>query len=408
MDHSLRETLLRSGANLEGANHMALHFGDAEAELRAALDCCAIVDRSDLGLVLLSRSRPARPVEPAEHGRGQGPPAGQGRPTVVTTPKGRIVERLLCTTWAAAACCWSVDRIGRAGHRISQPLHLRRAEAGMTDATDEFCQLTVVGPQAKQYWRQPGSITEPFCSVDIEFEGVSAHVLGENGLSGEGYSVLVKKRDGRLDVAGAEPGLQQMRRKPGGIDRSRGLAHPSRTADVGPRVDRRLQPTRGRSARCRFVRQGVLRRPRGRREAEQLRQGVSYVGGARPASAGGASTDGDQLYFEDQEVGRVTSAVAPPGWPHPVALAYVKRRMVEKVSSSLSGRPARASRLVWSTSPSRPESGGARDLQSIPCALHHRVSASTTALRLSERLMNGARDSSSWTHGISAAWVRVM
>ena len=35
------------------------------------------------------------------------------------------------------------------------------------------------------------------------------------------------------------------------------------------------------------------------------------------------------IYFRQDEVGRVTSSTVPPGWSHPVALAYLKRRIAE-------------------------------------------------------------------------------
>ena len=38
---------------------------------------------------------------------------------------------------------------------------------------------------------------------------------------------------------------------------------------------------------------------------------------------------GAPLFFQEHEVGQVTSSTVPPGWSHPVALAYLKRKVAE-------------------------------------------------------------------------------
>jgi folate-binding protein YgfZ len=330
MDHSLRETLLRSGANLEGSSHMALHFGDAEAELCAALDCCAIVDRSDLGLVLCSGPDLLDLLNRMSTGAVKDLQPGQGRPTVVTTPKGRIVERLF------------VHQLGRRGVLlVGGPASARRVieyldrytfaeQTGMTDATEEFCQLTVVGPQAVQVLEATGfDRPEPFCSVEIEFEGVSAHVLGENGLSGDGYSILVTKGMAGSMWQALNLACSKCGGRPAGSIAAEGwrilrglpMSGHELTEDYNP-LEAGLRDAVSFDKGC-YVGQEVVAWLNSYDKVSR-----ALVGLVLPAKAG-LPVPGSPLFFEDQEVGRVTSAVVPPGWPHPVALAYVKRRFVE-------------------------------------------------------------------------------
>jgi folate-binding protein YgfZ len=330
MDHSLRETLLRSGANLDGSSHMALHFGDAEAELDAALDCCAVVDRSDLGRVLATGPDLLDLLNRLSTGDVKDLQAGQGRSTVITTPKGRIVERLFVHHLGDRGVLL-VGGPGSAGPVIE---HLDRftfaEQTGLTDATDAWCQLTLVGPNAVQALEAAGfERPDPYCGVAISFEGVPAYVLGEDGLSGEGYSVLVTKEMAGSMWQALNLACSKCGGRPAGSLAAeswrilRGLPQSGHelTESYNP-LEAGLREAVSFDKGC-YVGQEVVARLKTYDKVSRSLVGLVFPEGSAPPGAGAP------LFFRESEVGQVTSAAVPPGRSHPVALAYLKRKVAE-------------------------------------------------------------------------------
>jgi folate-binding protein YgfZ len=330
MDHSLRETLLRSGANLDGSSHMALHFGDPEAELRAALDCCAIVDRSDLGRVLASGPDVLDLLHRLSTGDVKDLEAGRGRSTVVTTPKGRIMERLFVHHLGDRGVLL-ICGPASAKHVIE---HLDRytfaEQTGLTDATEPLCQLALVGPKAVEALQAAGfTRPDPLCSVEIEFEGTPAHVVGGDGLSGDGYSVLVSREmagsmwqalylacskcGGRPAGSLAAEGWRVLRGLP--------VSGHELTEDYNP-LEAGLREAVSFDKGC-YVGQEVVARLNTYDKISRSLVGLVFPEGSAPPEPEAP------LFFQEQEVGRVTSSSIPPGWSHPVALAYLKRKVAE-------------------------------------------------------------------------------
>lgn len=330
MDHSLHETLLRSGANLDGSSHMPLHFGDAEAELGAALDCCAVVDRSDLGRVLSTGPDLLDLLHRLSTGDVKGLEAGQGRSTVVTTPKGRIVERLFVHHLGDRG----VLLVGGPGSGARVIEHLERftfaEQTELTDATDTLCQLALVGPNAAEALQATGfDRPEPFCGVEIEFEGLTAYVVGEDGLSGEGYSVLVTKEMAGSMWQALNLACGKCGGRPAGsvaaeswrILRGLPLSGHELTEDYNP-LEAGLREAVSFAKGC-YVGQEVVARLNTYDKISRSLVGLVFPDGSAPPGPGAP------LFFREDEVGRVTSSVVPPGRSHPIALAYLKRKIAE-------------------------------------------------------------------------------
>jgi folate-binding protein YgfZ len=330
MDHSLRETLLRSGANLDGSSHMALHFGDAAAELRAALDCCAIVDRSDLGRVLAGGGDLLDLLNRLSTGAVKDLQAGQGRSTVLTTPKGRIVERLFVHHLGQRG----VLLVGGPGAAPRIIDHLDRftfaEQTGLTEANESLCQLALVGPRAGEALQAAGlDHPEPNGNVAATFEGTSVFVLGQDGFSSDGFSVLVAS-----DMAGSMwQALNLACSKCGGRPAGslaaeswrilRGLPASGHelTEDYNP-LEAGLSDAVSFDKGC-YVGQEVVARLNTYDKVSRVLVGLDFPEGSTPPGPGAP------IYFQQDDVGRLTSIAVPPGWSHPVALAYLKRRVAE-------------------------------------------------------------------------------
>ena len=330
MDHSLRETLLRSGANLDGSSHLALHFGDPEAELRAALDCCAIVDRSDLGRVLATGPDVLDLLHRLSTGDVKGLEAGRGRATVLTTPKGRIVERLFVHRLGDRR----VLMVGGPASAGSVIEHLDRftfaEQTGLTDVTKELCQLALVGPKAVEALQAAGfERPDPFCSVEIDFEGTSVHLVGGDGLSGEGYSVLVSRGMAGSMWQTLNLACSKCGGRPAGsiaaeswrILRGLPLSGHELSEDHNP-LEAGLGEAVSFDKGC-YVGQEVVARLNTYDKISRSLVGLVFPEESTPPEPGAP------LFFQEQEVGRVTSSAVPPGWAHPVALAYLKRKVAE-------------------------------------------------------------------------------
>jgi folate-binding protein YgfZ len=330
MDHSLRDILLRSGATLDGTSHQPLHFGDREAELRAALECCAIVDRSDLARVLATGPDALDLLHRLSTGDVKNLEAGQGRPTVVTTAKGRIVERLF------------VHRLGDRGVLLvggpggSQKIieHLDRftfaEQTGLTDVTIEWCQLALSGPRAAEALEAGGfERPEPYESVEIDFEGGSALVVGEDGLSGDGYSMLVPRQMAgsmwqSLNLACSKCGgrpVGSLAAESWRILRGLPVAGHELTEDYNP-LEAGLGEAVSFDKGC-YVGQEVVARLNTYDKVSRSLVGLILAEGSE------APPPHAPLFFREHEVGRVTSSAIPPGWPNPIALAYLKRKIAE-------------------------------------------------------------------------------
>jgi len=314
--------------------------GDPAAELRAALDACGLIDRSALARLIGTGPDLLDLLHRLSTGDVRGLSAGQGRPTVLTTNKGRIVERLFVSHLGTAGVLLCAGR----GGATEVLEHLKRftfaEQTGLTDAGAMTCQFALVGPLAPGILRGAGiEPPEPYQVRTVELAGQAAHVLGHDGLSVEGFSLV-----GSADVADAlSAELSERVAAAGG-------------RNVGSEAAEALRVLRGQPARGTELNDGHNPLEAGLRDAVSFDKGC-YVGqevvarlkaydkvsrallGLRLPDGATAPHPGTSLFVDGREAGQVSSALSPPGWSHAVGMAYVKRKEAGPGDAVVIGEP---------------------------------------------------------------------
>ncbi len=324
---SLTAETATAGAVLDPESSRPLHFGDPTRELGAALGACALADRSDLDrllgtgpdlLDLLHRlsTQDLRALAP-----------GAGATTVLTTAKGRILERLFVHHLGGRGVLLVVG--SGSGPRVVE--HLRRytftENTGLGDASATTCQLAVVGPRARETAARAGlPVPAALGAATSVFLGTETSVLGGDGLSSEGISVVAPREaagalwNALLEVvtaAGGSPmgdeALESWRVLRGHPASGRELTEEHNPLEAG--LWDAVSFTKG----C-YVGQEVVARLRTYDKVSRELRGVLLPEGEPPPPPGAPIRAGSV------GVGAVTSTVLPPGRRRVVALAYLKKR----------------------------------------------------------------------------------
>ncbi|HXV75979.1 MAG TPA: glycine cleavage T C-terminal barrel domain-containing protein [Candidatus Polarisedimenticolaceae bacterium] len=327
MDRGLRDRLQASGAVFDALSGEALHFGRPAAELDAALDRCALVDRGMLGRLLASGPDLLSLLNRLSTAKLDSLAVGQGVTTVVTTAKGRIVERLFVHRLADR----SVLLVSGAGAAPRVVAYLDRftfaEQTGLDDVSAKTGQLSVVGPRAAEALAAAGLPRPlPAASVVAELGGVEMHVLGQDGLSTAGYSVFLP-----AGVAGdAWRLLREATERCGGLPAGtsaaeawrvlHGLPAPGHelTEDYNP-LEAGLYDAVSFAKGC-YVGQEVVARLNTYDKVSRSLVGLVFDRSIELPAAG------TPLYHDGREAGVLTSAVTPPGRNRSIAIGYLKRR----------------------------------------------------------------------------------
>ncbi len=326
MDPGFRAALVHSGAVLDPPSGTPASFGDPGDELERALKGCVVADRSDLGrsratgkdiLDLLHRLSTADL-------RGLGP--GEGRPTVLTTAKGRIVERLFVHHLGQEG----VLLVSGTGNADAVLGHLRRytfaEETGLADVTEETCQIALIGPDARRTAAAAGiPAPPPFGARSFESTGIRVHALGEDGSSADGISLFLPAARAAEFWLHILPRLRDAGAAPAGalaLEAWRVLrGHPGSGAELhegyNP-LEAGLLDHVSFAKGC-YVGQEVVARLRTYDKVGRGLVGLVLPEGAPVPAAG------TPIIRDARQVGEITSALVPPGRKRAVALAYLKR-----------------------------------------------------------------------------------
>jgi folate-binding protein YgfZ len=295
--------------------------------LDAAERACAVADRSDLGrliaagpdlLSLLHRLSTAdlKDLRP-----------GEGRETVITSAKGRIVERLFVHHLGDDGVLLVAGPAG--GPRVLA--HLRRftfaEDTGLSDVTEATCALALIGPGWAEAARKLGvPRIEPFGASAIDLSGIHAHAVRTNGFDADGLLVIAPRADEErvrsalVEAAAAEGGgaidaetLEAWRILHGLPAAGHELTEERNPLEAGLRGA--VSFTKG----C-YVGQEVVARLNTYDKVARTLVTLELEPGAPVPARGAAVVLGGTV------IGEVTSALRPPGRRAPVALAYVKLR----------------------------------------------------------------------------------
>lgn len=254
---------------------------------------------------------------------------GEGLPTVLTSAKGRIVERLFVHRLAER------DMIVMGGERRATSIlaHLKKytfaEETGLSDVTAETVCFALPGPSGAVGIPDPG----PWGVVEAEIDGIGVTVLGQDGFTAEGRSVVapVGDRAGLRDALAARAAeadgvaLERWR-----IERAlpgAGELHEDwNPLEVGLRED--VSFTKG----C-YVGQEVVAR------LNTYDKVARRIVRLRLAGTDPFPRPGDEVKRGDRAVGRLTSVVGTEGGGA-IALAVVRTRDLPLDDATVSGASA--------------------------------------------------------------------
>jgi folate-binding protein YgfZ len=292
----------------------------SEAAVRAALTTCAFADRSDLARLRAEGPDFLELLQRLSTGDVRGLSGGEGRATVVTTPKGRIVDRLFVHALRPDA----VLAVGSSGRGAALLAHFTRytfaERTGLAEVTQDTVQLALLGPRAQEAAAGAGlPVTAPLGIQEGEWTGAAVTVVGEDGTSAEGLSLVAHRRDApriaealrrlvpELDAAGLEA-WRILRGLPGAAEMD---------AERNP-LEAGLWDAVSFTKGC-YVGQEVVAR------LKTYDKVVRTLGTVALPAGSGVPPPGTALQQGDRAVGTITSAVLPPGSSAPIAMGYLRR-----------------------------------------------------------------------------------
>lgn len=306
------------------------HFGDARAELKSAFESCVLADRSHFARVLATGRDYLDLLQRLSTGDVATLAAGQGKPTILTTGKGRIVERLFVHHLGDAGVLSFCGPA--AGPRVMG--HLARytfsEHTGLVDETETTFQFVLIGPRAAQALQDDGvTIPQPFGVADATVGGAPVRVIGGDALSGEGFSITGPSEHGPAVWDALLARVQAVEGRPAGHEAVAAHRVLKGLPVSGHELSEEHNPLEAGQwdavsfdKGC-YVGQEVVARLNTYDKVSRLIVGLELSAGpALPAT-------GDPLLHQGRKVGRLTSAVLSPDRPTPIGLGYLKKQTLQ-------------------------------------------------------------------------------
>lgn len=297
--------------------------------LDAAETTCAFADRSDLSRLIATGPDLLGLLHRLSTGDVKDLRPREGRETVITDAKGRIVERLFVHHLGDAG----VLLIAGPGGAPRVLGHLQRftfaENTGLSDVTGATFAFSLLGPRWAAASRAAGiPHLVPYGSAAMTLAGIRVHAARTNGFDAEGVLVMGPQdgadpvRTALIDAAASEDGgmieaeaLEAWRILSGFPASGHELTGDHNPLEAGLRVA--VSFTKG----C-YVGQEVVARLNTYGKVARALVRLRLEPGSPVPAPGAAILNGDTT------IGTVTSAVLPPGRPSPVALGYVKSRQI--------------------------------------------------------------------------------
>ena len=306
---------------------MIPRLGDPTSELAAAESACAVADRSSLARILATGPDLLSLLHRLSTGDVDSLKPGEGRATVVTNAKGRIVERVAVHHLGAEG----VLLVAGPGSSDRLLDHLRRftfsEDTGLSDITPATFAYAIVGPRWPEAARAAGlPDLAPYAAARATLAGAPVTVARTSGFDADGVLVI----GGLEHAAGAGAALvaAAQTRGGGGIDEEsleswrilRGLPATGHelTEEYNP-LEAGLREAISFTKGC-YVGQEVIARLNTYDKVSRKLVRLELPQASEPPAAGDAVLHGGRA------IGVVTSAVRPAGRGAPVALAFVKIR----------------------------------------------------------------------------------
>jgi folate-binding protein YgfZ len=300
---------------------------DAARQLDATVRACARAELTGWGRLIGTGPDLLDLLQRLGTGDVKGLSAWEGRPTVLTTAKGRIVERLTVHHLGGDG----VLLLCGPGGASKVAAHLAKftfAEVtGLADVTGTTFAHALLGPLWAEAGRAAGlPELPPYGAGLAEVAGARVHVVRTNGFDPEGLVVVGRRSladavGAALDAAVAAQGGVQAGAEAfeaWRILRGAPLAGHELTEDHNP-LEAGLLDAVSFTKGC-YVGQEVVARLRTYDKVSRRLARLKLDPGA-PAPRGGT-----KILAAGREVGAVTSGIVPPGAEAAVALGYVKFR----------------------------------------------------------------------------------
>jgi folate-binding protein YgfZ len=317
--------------------------------LDAAERACAIANRSELGRLVATGPDLLGLLHRLSTGDVKGLQPGEGRPTVLTSAKGRIVERLSVHHQGDDGVLL-VAGPGAASRVLTHLAKFTFAEnTGLADVTASTFAFALLGPRWKDGGRSAG-IPElaPYATAPCVIAGTRVQAARTNGFDGEG--ALVTGPRGSLDkvyaaLASAAASVGGAPADTEAVEAWRilsGLPAPGHelTEEYNP-LEAGLYAAISFTKGC-YVGQEVVARLNTYGKVSRALVRLAFPEGA-PVPVVGAPVHRDGV-----AIGVVTSAVLPPGREAPAGLAFVKARAIAGAAPSVTvdvgGAPCVATR----------------------------------------------------------------
>jgi folate-binding protein YgfZ len=304
--------------------------------LDAAEVACVVADRSDLSRLIATGPDLLALLHRLSTGDVKHLGPGEGRSTVVTNAKGRIVERLFVHHLGADG----VLLVGSPGGAPRIVAHFARytfaENTGISDVTASTIAFVLLGPRWPSAARRAGiPDLSPFASSPWTLGGLRIHAMRTNGFDADGVLVFGPRERGEeiraalLDVAAGEGGrdidavgLEAWRILKGHPVLGHELTDEHNPLEAGLRDA--VSFTKG----C-YVGQEVVARLNTYGKVSRRLVRLELAPGTSVPTPGAA------LLHDGREIGTVTSAILPPGRQAPGALGYVKSRELPAGADSL-------------------------------------------------------------------------
>lgn len=295
--------------------------------LAVALERCGVADRTELARLVATGPDFLGLLHRLSTGDVASLAEGTGRPTVLTSPKGRIVERTTVHQLGADGV-WILGGPQSADGVLAHLKKYTFAErTGLTDVTSETAAFAIVGPSWPDAARAAGlPPVAPYGAAAWPFEGTRAFVFGTNGYDPDGVLAVCGVAQAPamhealvaavLSVHGAELDALDLEawRILGG--------RPSRGAELDAEhnpLEAGLRDAVSFTKGC-YVGQEVVARLNTYDKVSRRLVRLELARGASAPARGAA------VRHAGREVGTVTSSVHHPALEAAVALAYVKSR----------------------------------------------------------------------------------
>jgi folate-binding protein YgfZ len=300
-----------------------------ETQLRCAFDSCVLADHSGLARLMGTGPDFLGLLHRLSTGDVSGLTAGQGAATVLTSPKGRIVERLFVhhtgSDGVLAVC--GID----GGPRVME--HLARytfaEQTGLSEVSGTTSQFALIGPRLSEVLEAAGLDRPAPHGANVgSIGGAAVHVVGEDGLSAGGVSVVTASETAPAVRAALETAVTSVDGVLAGcaaiesyrILRGLPASGHELTADYNP-LEAGLWDAVSFEKGC-YVGQEVVARLRTYDKVSRVLVGLEL-----PAD-GVLPPPHAPLLIDGRAAGTLTSAILPPNRRAPVGLGYLKRREI--------------------------------------------------------------------------------